>query len=80
MFATDTHSSEMEVNVTFVSVGMLGIGGIDPSAVKSEEKFLTPVKNSQLLRQLLAFCFQINKETLQSVKQELRLFFFFSMT
>lgn len=55
VFCTGCHFSEIEVKVLFVTVGIPGVGGLDPSPYNIEEKFLICVKNLQLALQALEF-------------------------
>lgn len=65
VFLTGSHSNEIEVKVVFVTVGTPGVGEMVPSPMKIELKFVTRLKNSQLLKQLLLF-FCKNKQTKQN--------------
>lgn len=54
-FRTGSHFSETEVKVLFVTVGIPGVGDVDPSPLNIEERFLICVKPLQLALQLLEF-------------------------
>ena len=53
VFCTGSHSSEIEVKFLFVTTGMLGFGGKEPSPANMEEKFCNCAKNVQLFKQLI---------------------------
>lgn len=55
VFCTGSHFSEIEVKDLFVTVGIPGVGGVDPSPYNIEEKLLICVKNLQLALQVLEF-------------------------
>ena len=57
MFFTGSHSSVIEAKDVFETVGMPGVDGLEPSPVNIEERFFTCIKNSQLLKQLMEFCY-----------------------
>lgn len=57
VFCTGSHFNEIDVKVLFVTVGMPGFGGVEPSPVNIEEKFFNCVKNLQLASQLLEFIY-----------------------
>lgn len=55
VFCTGSHFSETEAKVLFVTVGIPGVGDVDPSPLNIEERFLICVKPLQLALQLLEF-------------------------
>lgn len=55
VFCTGSHFSEIEVKDLFVTVGIPGVGGVDPSPCNIEEKLLICIKNLQLALQVLEF-------------------------
>ena len=55
VFSTGSHFSEIEVKDLFVTVGIPGVGGVDPSPCNIEEKLLICIKNLQLALQVLEF-------------------------
>ena len=55
VFCTGSHFSEIEVKVLFVTLGMPGVGDVDPSPSNIEERLLICVKHLQLASQLLEF-------------------------
>ena len=68
MFLTGSHSSVIDAKDVFVTVGMPGVGGLEPSPANIDNKFLTCTKNSQLPKQLMEFCYDKKKTTEVSMK------------
>lgn len=58
VFCTGSHFNEIDVKVLFVTVGIPGFGGVDPSPSNMEEKFFNCVKNLQLASQQLEFIYK----------------------
>lgn len=52
VFLTGSHSSVMELRVSFVTLGMTGVGGFEPSPLSTDENVFKWLRNLQLAPQL----------------------------